>query len=400
MREHLPEPVRAAARGARRRVRRARRWLDRPDPMPVAPSPGTTSIRLLIGPANFAGQGYEWARAVETSLDDVTATAFMLGRDRLAFPADWVVDPKTWNNPWWQRQQTTDVLEGWTHVLSEAVKPVLGTRFGNDVSGEAKKMRRRGVSLALVAHGSDVRSPARHAASYEWSPFKDADDWDVLPKLQERVERHARIYADHHARGGVVFATTPDLLDDLPFAQWLPVVVEPQQWRTDAPLLERERPRVLHVPSNPRMKGTALVEPVLHRLHDEGVIEYVPLEGVEPHEMPARIADVDLVLDQVALGAYGAMAVQAMAAGRLVLVHVDPRNRARLPEDPPVADVTPDTLEEVLRGVLADRDAARAVAARGTAYADRWHDGRHSAAVLAPWLGAAEKAPGGAPAAS
>jgi hypothetical protein len=393
MREHLPEPVRTAARGARRRVRLARRWLHRPDPMPVAPDPGATRVRLLIGPANFAGQGYEWARAVERAYPDVTATAFMLGRDRLAFPADWVVEPAIWGNPWWQRQQTTDVLGGWTHVLAEAVKPVLGTRYGNDVSGEAKRMRRRGVSLGLVAHGSDARLPSRHAASYDWSPFRDADDWEVLPKLEERVARHLKIYADHHERGGAVFVTTPDLLDDLPYATWLPVVIEVDRWRTEAPLLERERPRLLHVPSNPRMKGTALVEPTLHRLHDEGVIEYVPLEAVEPHEMPAHIADVDLVLDQVALGAYGAMAVQAMAAGRVTLVHLDPRNLARLPQAPPVADVTPDTLEDVVRGLVADRDAARALAARGAAYADTWHDGRHSAAVLAPWLGVGAPVP-------
>jgi hypothetical protein len=387
MREHLPPPVRAAARGARRRAKIAARWLHKPDPMPVAPTPPATSVRLLIGPANFAGQGWEWARAVERNLDDVGATAFMLGRDRLAFQADWVVAPEAWVNPWWQRQQTRDVLDGWTHVLSEALKPVLGTRYGNDVTGEAKRMRRRGISVGLVAHGSDARLPSRHAAIYEWSPFRDAEDWDVVPRLEERVARHQMLYAAHHERGGAVFVTTPDLLDDLPFAQWLPVVIEPDDWHTDAPLLERDRPRVLHVPSNPRMKGTTLVDPVLEALDAEGVIEYVRVEGIDPHEMPARIADVDLVLDQVALGAYGAMAVQALAAGRVVLAHVPARNRARLPEDPPIVEVTPDTLEAQVRRLVGHRDEARAMAARGPAYVDAWHDGRHAATVLAPWLG-------------
>jgi hypothetical protein len=122
------------------------------------------------------------------------------------------------------------------------------------------------------------------------------------------------------------------------------------------------------------------------------VVEYVRLDGIEPDTMAAHIADVDLVLDQVALGAYGAMAVQALAAGRVTLAHVHPRNRARLPQDPPIVEVTPDTLEAVVRGLVADRAAARAVAARGPAYAEAWHDGRHAAAVLAPWLGVAAPA--------
>ena len=392
MREHLPPSVRAAARGARRRARIAARWLHRPDPMPVAPTPAATRVRLLIGPANFAGQGYEWARAVEANLADVSATSFMLGRSHLAFPADWVVDPAVWVNPWWQRQQSRDVLGGYTHVLSEALKPVLGTRYGNDVSGEARRMKRRGLVLGLVAHGSDARLPSRHAANHRWSPFRDADDWDVAATLEERVARHQRIYAAHHADGGAVFATTPDLLDDLPYAHWLPVVIHPDRWRTDAPVMERDRPRVLHIPTSPRLKGTPLVEPVLLALHDEGLIEYVRVEGIAPDEMPAHIAGVDIVLDQVVLGAYGAMAVQAMAAGRVVLAHVTAQNRARLPEDPPIVEVDPDSFESVLRGLVERRDEARAAAARGPAYADAWHDGRHAAAVLAPWLGVAAPA--------
>jgi hypothetical protein len=192
-----------------------------------------------------------------------------------------------------------------------------------------------------------------------------------------------------------VFATTPDLLDDLPYARWLPVVIHPDRWRTDAPVLARDRPRLLHIPTSARLKGTPLVEPVLLALHDEGLIEYVRVEGVAPEEMPAHVADVDIVLDQVVLGAYGAMAVQAMAAGRVVLAHVTAQNRARLPEDPPIVEVDPDSFETVLRGLLERRDEARAAAARGPAYADSWHDGRYAAAVLAPWLGVA--APVGAP---
>ena len=46
-----------------------------------------------------------------------------------------------------------------------------------------------------------------------------------------------------------------------------------------------------------------------------------------------------------------------------------------------------DSLEAALRVVLADRDAAHATAAQGPAYVADVHDGRRSAAVLAPFLG-------------
>lgn len=388
MREHLPEPVRRVAREARRRAKIAARWRHKPDPMPTCPPPRPDArARLLIGPANFAGQGWEWARAIDALLPDASAVNLMVQRDRLQFQADYVVTPEDFRNPWWQRQQTRDVTRGFTHVLSEAAKPVLGTRYANDVSGDAKVLPRKGIRMAFVAHGSDARLPSRHAELYPYSPFRDADDWEVVPVLERNAARFIRIYEEQHAAGRPVFCTTPDLLDDLPFATLLPVVVEVDRWTTDAPVMERERPRVLHAPAVGRIKGSEIVEPVLHRLHDEGVIEYVRLKDIAPEDMPAHVAGCDMVLDQLSLGIYGAISVEALAARRIVLSHVHDRNRARLPEDPPIVEIRPDTLEDVVRGLVADRAAARAVAERGPAYARAWHDGRYAVSLLAPWLG-------------
>jgi hypothetical protein len=146
---------------------------------------------------------------------------------------------------------------------------------------------------------------------------------------------------------------------------------------------------VLHVPSNPRLKGSHLVDPLLHRLHDEGRIEYRRLEGVAPGDMPALVADADVVLDQFVLGLYSVMAIQGMAAGRLVVAHVHDRVRARTPVPLPVLEATPDDLVEVLETVLADRSPYQELAAQGPSYAAEVHDGRRSARVLAPFLGLA-----------
>jgi hypothetical protein len=76
-----------------------------------------------------------------------------------------------------------------------------------------------------------------------------------------------------------------------------------------------------------------------------------------------------------------------MASGRVSISHITPWVRERVPDPIPTLEATPDTLETVLESVLDDRDAARATAATGPAFVRRWHDGRQSAAVLAPFLG-------------
>jgi hypothetical protein len=172
----------------------------------------------------------------------------------------------------------------------------------------------------------------------------------------------------------------------------LPVVVDGTRWATDRPVLERARPVVVHVPSNPFLKGSHLVDGPLQEMSDRGLIEYRRLEGVAPDQVPAVVADADVVLDQFVLGLYSVMAVQGMFAGRLVVAHVADRVRARVPGELPVLESGPDDVVSVLERVLDDRPAYQAMAREGLAYARRVHDGAMSARVLAPFLGRPELA--------
>ena len=143
----------------------------------------------------------------------------------------------------------------------------------------------------------------------------------------------------------------------------------------------------LHAPSAGPIKGSAYVDAVLRPLHDEGLLEYRLLSGVAPWELPAHLRDADVVIDQLMLGGSGVLAVQAMAAGRLVLGHVAEHVRARYAEPLPILEADPATLRDVVLGILADREAAVAAASAGPAFSRDWHDGRRSAAVLRAFVG-------------
>jgi hypothetical protein len=344
--------------------------------------------RLLIGPANFAGQAWAWARAAQRELDGVQAVVMMVERDRLVFPADYLVPPAVYRSLRWRREQETALTHDFTHVLIDAMRPVLGNRYGSDCRGELALLRDAGLQVGLVDHGRDIRLGSLHRQLYPHSPWND-ETWEHGRRLEAQASRLGTLMNEYD---GPTFVSTPDLLDFAPRAQWLPVVVDLEPWRSDAPLLERERPVVLHAPTNPRLKGSHLVDPLLQDLHDRGRIEYRRIEGVPHAEMPKLVAEADLVLDQFVLGLYSVAAVEGMAAGRLVLAHVHDRVRARVGRPLPVVEATPDDLVDVIEGLLADRDAARAIAAQGPGFAAELHDGRRSAAVLAPFLGATVRA--------
>ncbi len=128
------------------------------------------------------------------------------------------------------------------------------------------------------------------------------------------------------------------------------------------------------------------MDPVLARLHDERLIDYIAPEFVPHKRMPDLVAGVDVVVDQIMSGSYGVAAVEAMAAGRVVIGNVAPDVRDLLPIPVPIIDVAPGDLESVLRHLSEDPDYLRNTAAAGLEYAVAVHDGRESAAALSAWL--------------
>jgi glycosyltransferase involved in cell wall biosynthesis len=340
---------------------------------------------LGIGPANMAGQAWQWAKALEREVRGIRTDVVVVDRGGpLQFEADELVPAATYaKDATWSQQFQSRALATWTHALLEAGRPVFGVRNGRDFTGDAEVLRAVGIRVGLLLHGSEIRDPSRHARWTPWSPFVDPAD-ELTARLQTGRDALFPLVRDFD---GPVFVSTPDLLLDVPTATWLPVVVDVDRWTSTQPVLEREVPVVLHAPSRASLKGTARVDAALRSLHEEGVVDYRLVEGQAPQDMPAVIAGADIVLDQFAIGSYGVLAVQAMAAGRVVLGHVMPDVRAAVPGELPVLEATPDRIADVIREVLADRDGARARAARSAAFAADVHDGRRAAAVLRDTLG-------------
>lgn len=340
-------------------------------------------VVLGVGPTNMAGQGYAWARATARELPGVRAETFTLSSgNTFGFAVDRSISTDDWLSRTWQLGQLAYVLDNFSHVLAECAMPPFGRLNGPWTNFDLAELHAAGVAVALAFHGSEIRDPAAQRARVPFSPFDP--DHELTRALQSKVDRLGPVV---RAMDVPKFVSTPDLLQDVPDAVWLPVVVDPDVWATDTKPLRRERPVVVHAPSSPFTKGTGLIEPVVEEMHDAGLIEYRRIKGVQASEMPALLADADIVLDQFVFGSYGVMSVQALAAGRVTVCYLHDSVTEHLPADVPIVNADPDTLGGELERILAERDEAGKVAARGPAFVRDYHDGTRSARVLADFLG-------------
>ena len=351
---------------------------------PAPPVPDRTKQhRLLVGPVNYAGQGYRWSRALE-STGRVSARNYVHTENNvLQYDADYRVTWRTAEHSRaWQQSMVDELERDYTHVMIEACFPVLGGMYSGDVRKQVALLQARGLKLAIVGHGTDVRLPSTHMNADSWSYFHN-DIWVPAALLEPSVAENLRLIAD---LGLPTFVSTAGLLVDVPQAHFVGVVVDPDKWANDTRPLTRERIRVVHAPTNPNLKGTPDIAPVARRLHDEGLIEYVELKGIPNAEMPTVFADADVVLDQFRTGDYGVGACETMAAGRIVLAHVTDQVRSEVAAHAgmplPVPETTIDTVETVLRDIAARRDHYRAIAASGPEFVRRLHNGDFSRDVL------------------
>ncbi len=180
-------------------------------------------------------------------------------------------------------------------------RELFGSLFHESLPEEISFLRGHGLRIALAAHGSEVRDPDAHVEWFPESFFNYVDsDWREL--LGSIAAKNRRIAAEFD---GPLFVSTPDLRNDLPGATWLPVTIDYKDWAAIPTTEPRKVPRVLHRPSHLRpVKGTETIVPVLQRLHDRGVIEYLPDTGlVSASEMRDQVAGCDIVVDQIRTGA-------------------------------------------------------------------------------------------------
>lgn len=344
------------------------------------------SPSVVFLPTNTAGQAWAWAKALEARYDDVATEVIERERDSsFRFESDRNFAATAVENPGFMLEETSSLFKK-THAVIESGQSMFGSLPSRSFWDDLAIYDGAGVLMALAFHGSDIRDPDKHAAMMEYSPYRSDGphgiDSEIVSKVRTIV--HKLTYQIREF-DGPIFVSTPDLMDYLPRARWLPQVIDMRRWDPAPIRIGERRPRVMMIPTSNVLKGAVHADVVCWRLHDAGLINYQPLSGVPPRQMPEEIAQADIVIDGLVLGAYGTTAVESMASQRLVICNVE-RVADRV-QGLPIVHADPGTLESVLLEVLENPDRFRSLAEQGRGYVERYHDGAYSAAELAVFLG-------------
>lgn len=164
-----------------------------------------------------------------------------------------------------------------------------------------------------------------------------------------------------------------DALRWVPDAEMVPPGLDLRPF-TPTPPSDRERPIVVHAPSNRARKGTEHVIAACAQLP----VDLDIVESLHHEEARERYRRADIVVDQLNAGWHGIFALEAMALGKPVVTYLKPdvveQAERAYGTKVPIVSATKETLVEALRPLVESPARRREVGAASRAYVERVHD--------------------------
>lgn len=254
---------------------------------------------------------------------------------------------------------------------------------------DARLGRRLRRLLVVTYQGDDCRT-FETASRLGWplAPFKDPGrDGDV----RRRVARLGRLCA---AAVVMDLEVASYVVPHFPRTYVVPIPLHehhspPPRRREDGRLL------VVHAPSDERIKGTAAVRAAAAEAARRIPLDLDVLHGLPHARVAARLAEADVVVDQMHSSSASILALEAMRAGLPVLTHIDRRSLAPFHADLPVVPVTADTLAAELERLGREAELRRNLGELGRDYVERVHAARPAARAILNVYEHARSAPSG-----
>jgi hypothetical protein len=270
----------------------------------------------------------------------------------------------------WALEQGFDIFHFW--LVTFFTNPRYRRMRGLDlpfIKSRGRRIVYRGTGFDLrlrkIQEERNPHNPYRYGFR---TVFDDADQARYLEFLKEYVD--------------TFIVQDPEMREYMPNAHVVPRAIDLSEWE-EVGIDRKARPLVVHAPSKSELKGTRFLLEAVEELQQEGVaFDFQLIQGMPHAEAAASFRRADIVVDQLVIGWYGVVTIEALALGKPVLVYVRQDLASQLTPQVPIANANPDTVKSVLRDLIGDYERRLTLAEAGRPFVEEVHEVSHVARLL------------------
>lgn len=237
-------------------------------------------------------------------------------------------------------------------------------------------LSRKNKKLFMYHNGSDVRLPsvARHFNPYINEIYSvDRKEEDLVRYIKNCAEWiPVAIVQDIELAQYVKPYYQKIEIVPLPLDLTLPIY---RNFSSEIEYRNTKKIRILHAPTDRRIKGTQYIIDAIEKLKAKGLdLEFVIIEKMSHSNLLKEIAKADIIVDQLLLGTYGVLALEAMALGKPVICYIADFVREGFPVELPIVSATPETIFDVLTEMIEGKERLQVLGCEGRKYVETYHD--------------------------
>jgi len=160
--------------------------------------------------------------------------------------------------------------------------------------------------------------------------------------------------------------------------------VQLDRFPCNIPSEDNHKPLLLHVPTSPHVKGTENILKAVERLKQKGLqFEFEMKRQLHQVDFYNVLSKADIYIDELRCGAHGVTAVESMAMGKPTISYIREDLIHRYPNDLPLVNANPDTIEDVLERLILDAKLRQEIGTASRLYVEKYHDANKVISELA-----------------